>query len=311
MEGGLKWVALWSGQGGQRVEHVERLRSVLAPDLREAWERALVDAGAPAGRLDEAAITRNRVAQPTLVAFQLAAWAALGRELPPPAVVAGYSIGEIAACAAAGGLDAADAVALAATRAGLMDEAADAPSGLAAVLGLASDELAPICERHGAALAIRNGPRHFVIGGPRPALEAVIRDASAAGATRAWPLPVTTPAHTRFVESAVPRFAAALAAAARGPLRVPMLSAIDASRLRSAQDVVSALSRQLATMLDWEACMDAVAETQPDAVVEIGPGNALARMLAEAAPHIPVRSLDDFRDPAAAIAWAARQRRRA
>jgi [acyl-carrier-protein] S-malonyltransferase len=53
--------------------------------------------------------------------------------------------------------------------------------------------------------------------------------------------------------------------------------------------------------------MEAIAEMQPDAVLEIGPGNALARMLVESAPDVRVRSLDEFRDPAAAIAWAARQ----
>jgi len=72
---------------------------------------------------------------------------------------------------------------------------------------------------------------------------------------------------------------------------------------------VAALSRQLAMTLDWAACMDVVAEVQPDAVVEIGPGNALARMFADAVPDVPVRALADFKDPAAAMAWMQKQRR--
>jgi len=186
-----------------------------------------------------------------------------------------------------------------------MDEATDAPSGLAAVLGLDAGELAALCQRAGAAVAIRNGPRHFVVGGPTPALDALIEAALDAGATRACPLPVAVPAHTRWLESAVPRFADILERRVRGRLRVPMLSGIDASRVRSIDEAVCALSRQLAAPLDWAACMEAIAEMQPDAVLELGPGNALARMLCES--DVKARSLDDFRDPSAAVAWALRQ----
>jgi len=65
---------------------------------------------------------------------------------------------------------------------------------------------------------------------------------------------------------------------------------------------IALFTRQLATMLDWASCMDAIAEMQPDAVLEIGPCNALARMFAEACPGVPIRAIDDFRDPAAASA---------
>jgi [acyl-carrier-protein] S-malonyltransferase len=140
-------------------------------------------------------------------------------------------------------------------------------------------------------------------------LDALIEKSLALGATRAQALCVTTPAHTRWLDAAVPRFAEALQANVREPLRIPMLSGIDASRLRTAKDAVLALSRQLATRLDWAACMDAIAEVQADAVVEIGPGNALARMIMEAAPDVRARALDEFRDPAAAVAWISRQTR--
>jgi [acyl-carrier-protein] S-malonyltransferase len=88
-----------------------------------------------------------------------------------------------------------------------------------------------------------------------------------------------------------------------------MISAIDAVRIATPEEVVAALSRQLATMLDWSSCMDAISEMQPDAVLEIGPCNALARMFAEACPGTPVRAIEDFRDPAAAAAWVSAQRR--
>jgi len=307
----VRWVALFSGQGGQRTDHIARMSAMLAPDLRAAWNQALADAGSTVERLDdEAELTRNRVAQPTLCAWQLGAWRMLSAALPSPALVAGYSVGEIAAGGAAGGYAADEAVRLAALRAGLMDAAIDFPAGLAAVIGLAVHELEPLCAREGVAVAIRNGVRHFIVGGPEPALESFIAAALAAGAVRAHRLGVTTPAHTHWLAPASSAFAAALQSRmAAGRLRLAMLSGIDARTLRTATEAAVALARQISTPLDWLACMEAIVETQPDAVLEIGPGNALARMLAEMTAGVAVRALDDFRDPAAAIGWINRQRR--
>jgi [acyl-carrier-protein] S-malonyltransferase len=305
----VRWVALWSGQGGQRPEHVERMPLLLPPDLRAAWEQALADAGSAVERIgNEGELTRNSVAQPTLCAWQLGAWRALTAALPPPALVAGYSVGEIAACAAAGGYTDVNAIALAALRAEAMDAAVDFPAGLVAVVGLAAHELAPLCAREGVSVAIRNGIRHFIVGGPVPALTSLIAAALAAGAMRAQRLPVTTPAHTHWLASASSAFATALQPRMSGPLRLTMLSGIDAHTLRSAAEAAAALAQQISKPLDWLACMEAVVEAQPDAVLEIGPGNALARMLAEEAPDIKVRALDDFRDPAEAVAWVNRFR---
>jgi len=308
MSGPLRWVALFSGQGGQRAEPVAQMSATLPDELRDAWQRALADAGVAVDHLDDATLARNRVAQPTLVALELAAFARIAASAPP-VLVAGYSVGEVAACAAAGGMTSVDAIDIAATRARLMDEAVSVPCALAAVLGLGERDVAALCVRTGVAIAIRNGTRHFVVGGPSTSLAAFIEQASAAGATRACALAVHTPAHTPWLASAVPRFADALRPRVRARLRVPSLAAIDASRVRTGDEAVAALSRQLATALDWAACMDVVAEAQPDAVVEIGPGNALARMFADAVPDIPVRALAEFKDPAAATAWMERQRR--
>lgn len=305
----VRWVAIASGQGGQRPEHAQR---AAASALGDAWRRAVGGAvGGEEGAEMESihAIAANRVAQPTIAAWQLDAWSSLATRLPPPVLVAGYSVGEVAACAIAGAFAPADAIALAAERARLMDDAAPYPGALAAILGLQERDVVSLCEGRDAAIAIRNGPRHFIVGGRREDVERIVADALAAGAARAHALAVSTPAHTPWLAAAVPRFAQCLARTNPAPLRSPMISAIDAARIATPGDVVCALSRQIATRLDWAACMDAIGEMQPDAVLELGPCNALARMFAEAVPGVPVRAIEDFRDPAAAAAWVLAQSR--
>ena len=65
------------------------------------------------------------------------------------------------------------------------------------------------------------------------------------------------------------------------------------------------LAEQVATTVRWDACMDAVAERRPDAVLEIGPGTTLARLWRERHPAIPVRSCDEFARAGQAVEWAA------
>lgn len=297
----VRWVAIASGQGGQRLQHA---RQAASSRYRDSWQRAIGQR-----EIDDYAIADNRIAQPTLVAWQLDAHAAVAAHLPQPVLVAGYSVGEIAACSIAGGFAPVDAIALASERARVMDGAAPYRCALGAILGLSEQEVEASCGRHGVAVAIRNGSRHFIVGGSRERIQEVIADAQSAGATRAHMLPVNTPAHTPILQSAVAPFAEVLAPYVRAVLHVPMISAIDAARIAMPGEVVAALSRQLATKLDWASCMDAIGEMQPDAVLELGPCNALARMFAEAIPGIPVRAIEDFRNPAAAAAWVSAQRR--
>jgi [acyl-carrier-protein] S-malonyltransferase len=190
-----------------------------------------------------------------------------------------------------------------------MDAAAPLPCALAAILGLAEGEVNAACARHGTWIAIRNGTRHFIVGGAHDKVQRLTDEAHAAGATRAHLLAVHTPAHTPMLEAAVAPFAHVLGRFVHTPMRTPMISGIDASRIANRDGVIGALSRQLATRLDWAACMDAIGEMRPDAVLEIGPGNAIARMFADAWPDVPVRAIDDFRDLAATSAWVSAQRR--
>lgn len=314
----MRLIVLFSGQGSQTADHVARLPLLACADLAAALRAALPAefANADLATLPADVLTANRVAQPLLCAYQLALWQQLAPLVPAPLLVAGYSLGEMAAAAVAGLFPPAVAVAHCAARARLMDACLTEPAGLLAVLGLPDKLLQDLAAACGAAVAIRNGARHAVVGGSRPALLQLAERALASGATRVVPLAVGVPSHTPALRPAAAGLASELAhglpvagADHEAPLAVPLASAIDGRYLRRRGEARAALAAQVATPLDWAACMETLAEARPDAVLEIGPGNALARLLAEAAPDLPVRACDDFRSLPAVAAWLRSQER--
>lgn len=309
----MRLIVLFSGQGNQTTEHVQRLGELATPVLLEALAAALPEplTYADLAHLPAAALSANRLAQPLLCAYQLAMWQQLAPLLPVPSLVAGYSLGEMAAAAVSGLFSPPEAIALCARRARLMDSCLSEPAGLLAVIGLPDQVLARLCESSGVTVAIRNGQGHVVLGGRQRALAQFAERALAAGATRVVPLAVSVPSHTAALRPAAAAMAGELAVLPavkrQGRLAVPLASGINGRLLRRCGEAAEALAAQIATPLDWAACMEAVIEARPDAVLEIGPGNALARMLAEAAPGLPVRSGDDFRSLPAIVEWLARQ----
>src|SRR5580704_17570413 len=127
----------------------------------------------------------------------LAAWAALGTvRSARRAVIAGYSIGELAAWGCAGVLDGPVTVRLAQRRAAMMDAAAPSESGLAAIVGLRRPALEPILARHSVSIAIVDDVDSFVVGGRRSGLEAACQEAAARGARHTISLKVARPSHT-------------------------------------------------------------------------------------------------------------------
>jgi [acyl-carrier-protein] S-malonyltransferase len=257
-------------------------------------------------RLDDAAwASRNLHAQVLLTGLNLAAWAQLSSALPPPAAVAGYSVGELASFAAAGVFDVDTALALAGTRARAMDRCADAvPGGLLAVSGLAPAQIEPLCAQSGSAIAIDNGEHAVVLGGPHAALEAAERIVQSAGAhcTR---LKVDVASHTPWMRAAADEFALALSAL---PLRAPQwpLFSNTGDRIMSGEQAAQALALQIAQTVRWSACMEHLQMRRVRCVLEIGPGAALARIWNQRFPEVPARSADEFRSASAIVAWVRR-----
>ena len=301
---------LFPGQGTQHpamlpwLEDCDAARPLLArlaAELGGDWRAQLVDT---------AWSQSNAVAQPLVTGASLAAWAALSAALPRVVAVAGYSVGELASCVAAGLLDADDAMTLAPRRAAAMDACvADGTTGLLALSDADPADVEAACARWGLDVAIRTGERRCLVGGPTQALAAAAGFLAQRGATTTA-VGVRVASHTRAMRAAVPVLAQALASARWHAPRVAWVAGIAGAVVREPARVQHALAEQVATTIRWDACMDAVAERRPDAVLEIGPGTTLSRLWRERHPAIPVRSCDEFGDAAQVLAWVSSASRR-
>ncbi|WP_315385622.1 malonate decarboxylase subunit epsilon [uncultured Stenotrophomonas sp.] len=292
---------LCPGQGAQHAAMFDRVRdSVAARHVLEAageiLGRDVVAAAAAEQRFD------NAYAQPLLCAASLAHWEALRNALPAPAVVAGYSIGELAAHAVAGSFEAPACLALAAQRAACMDRASPADAGMLAVLGMDRGRLQALCQAYGTYVAIANGQDHFIVGGTRPALQALGVEARATGA-EIRTLAVHVPAHTPLLQSAVPDFVDALEAVDWQRPRVPVLAGIDAQPVRDRAAMVRTLSAQLVQTIEWTQVMRQLFERGARVFLQLGPGTALARMVASSYPCCEVRAVEEFQHLEGAADW--------
>ncbi|MFT7775000.1 acyltransferase domain-containing protein [Roseateles sp.] len=296
---------LFPGQGAQ---HPQMLRWLTAqPDAHPALD-------AMAGALgsgwqhrfhDPTWLHANPVAQVLLTGLGIAAWRALAPHLPPPAVIAGYSVGELAAFAAADVFDLPTALELASARARLMsDSVAGQDTGLLAVQGPHAQLVAETSQA--LSVAIRINQERVIVGGLVAALNACSAQWSAAG-LRCTHLPIAVASHTPFMASAAAAFAQRLTAVDLQPARTAVVCNFSASADRRPTKLAAALAGQIACTIRWDDCMDVIAERRVKCVLEVGPGTALASMWRERHPSIPVRSVDEFDTMVGVVRWTLAQ----
>ena len=238
----------------------------------------------------------------------LTARAALGTAWPARAVIAGYSIGELAAWGCAGALDEPGILCLAQRRAAAMDAAAPNESGLAVITGLRRPVIEPILARHALSIAIVNEVDSFTVGGPRAALRAACEAAAARGAKRTVTLPVTVPSHTPLLSKATEQFRVTLREASPRPPRAGyrLLSGIDGETVLDIETGIDKLARQISTTINWAACLGSCRSAGALAALELGPGTTLSRMASTLFPDGRARAVEEFRTLAGLRTWLQR-----
>ena len=298
---------LCSGQGRQGRGMFDLVAD--APEARCVFEAAAsaLDGRDPremVAKDGDDALHANATAQVLCCAQALAVWAALKPKLDSPLVVAGYSVGKVAAWGVAGALEPVAVFDIVARRAALMDEATGAPSGLLAVRGLSAAALDALCRDADVHVAIRNAPDRVVVGGRRGALDRAGTAAEARGAS-VTPIPVDVPSHTPLLRGASERFGAFLRDL--GNVRTPdvrLLSGVDGATVFDVGDGLDKLGQQVARTVDWAASMEACRAAGATRALELGPGNALARMMGDVIGERDSRGVADFRSLDGVVRWA-------
>jgi [acyl-carrier-protein] S-malonyltransferase len=227
---------------------------------------------------DAETIRRTEIAQPLLVATGLIAALDL---FPHPSdafqrvgAVAGHSVGEIAAAAGARVITAEQAMVLVRERGKAMAEAAaQAPTGMTAVLGGDREEVLARISEHGLTPANDNGPGQIVAAGTMEQL-AAFADSPPAKA-RLVPLSVAGAFHTTHMEPAVGRLASLARSVSTHDPRTAVISNRDGQVVHDGREVLARMVGQIAAPVRWDLCMDAMLDLGVTGVLEMPPAGTL------------------------------------
>ena len=269
-----------------------------AAERVSSWSRA---SGLDLARLGTTAtaeeITDTAVTQPLVVAATLLAHEELTKrglltsaETSPEIIVAGHSVGEIAAYAIAGVISADDAVALAATRGAEMARAcAIEPTGMSAVLGGEEAEVLTRLEDLDLVAANRNAAGQIVAAGSLSALEKLAEDPPNKARVRA--LDVAGAFHTHFMASALDGYASAAEGIATAEPTAQLLSNADGQPVASAAEAMSKLVSQLTRPVRWDLCSETLRQHNVTAIVEFPPAGTLAGIAKRELRGVPTHAV--------------------
>lgn len=227
--------------------------------------------------------------QPAVLTISVACFRVLSELGVSPAVVAGHSLGEYSALVAAGGFSFTSAVQVVHKRAQYMQEAVPLGSGgMLAVLGLDVEAVRRVCAGAATAgvleIANYNCPGQIVLAGEIAALEAAVPLARAEGAKKCVPLAVSGPFHSSLMRNAAERLAVVLAETEIYDPKIPIVSNVSADYLRWADEVRTALLRQIYNPVRWEESVRRMIEDGVQVFVEVGPGRVLSGLVKRIAP---------------------------
>jgi [acyl-carrier-protein] S-malonyltransferase len=292
---------IFPGQGSQYIGMGKVLYDGYA-EARAVFAEASEALGTDMARLcfegpeSELGMTQNT--QPAILTVSLATLAVLNAMNIRPDAVAGHSLGELTAVAAAGGLTVSQAASLAGRRGKYMQEAVPAGRGMmAAVLGLEPDKIRQACADASdlgvVSPANYNSPGQVVIAGETEAVTKASGLCQQMGAKKVIPLSVSVPSHCPLMEPAAGRLAADLGALEVMDLSVPLAANADGRLITGAGDVKASLVRQLTSPLLWEDCVRALVGEGVRVIIEVGPGKVLSGLVKRITKEVEIRNVED------------------
>lgn len=297
---------IFPGQGSQAVGMGRDLAAAFGP-AREVFEEVDETLKQKLSKLmfegpgEELTLTENT--QPALMAHSLAVLRVLEKEggltlRQTAIVVAGHSLGEYSALAAAGAFSIPAAAALLKLRGQAMQRAVPAGEGaMAALLGADMDQARAICEesapvpdsepprRQVVEPANDNGGGQVVISGHAEAIDRAIEIARGKGIRRAMKLPVSAPFHCALMAPAAEAMAAALENTPPAAPMIPVVANVSAAKESDPERIRDLLVRQVTATVRWRECVTAMVELGVDSFVELGAGKVLSGLVRRIAPE--------------------------
>jgi [acyl-carrier-protein] S-malonyltransferase len=283
---------IFPGQGSQAVGMGKSLADTFAAarNVFDAVDEALGEKLTSImweGPADLLTLTEN--AQPALMAVSLAAMRVLETEAGvdlarDAAFVAGHSLGEYSALAAAGALTTADTARLLRIRGRAMQAAVPVGAGaMAALLGLEFAAAAAVAveaaQGQVCQAANDNGGGQVVVSGDRAAVERAVEIAKAKGARRAMLLPVSAPFHCALMQPAADAMAEALAKVTVKPTAIPLVANVLARPISEPADIVKCLVAQVTGTVRWRESVAFMAGAGVDSFYEVGAGKVLSGLV--------------------------------
>lgn len=282
-------VVLFPGQGSQSAD----MRAAVERHVPELGRRAAALVG---GNVFDRADEGSRYLQPALYCAALAGWHALRRQRPEVLkgdggiAVAGHSLGEIAALAAAGAIDVDEGLGLVALRGRLFDEGSMGPAhgGMLAILGPNAEHAAAASGIGGLTVANNNCPGQVVISGRLQHIAQLERFATEVG-FRVRRLPLRVAAHSPLMADIAAKFAAALA---RASIRQPAVPVWSSSTACPFDDVRQRLADGISSPVRFRELLEGLYEAGARNFVETGPGTVLTKLVRRTLSGIEAEAVD-------------------
>lgn len=312
---------LFPGQGSQRVgmggDLLRSFPDIAEPIFNTASDVLEMNIGAVCVDGPPERLRRTEITQPAIFVVSWALHQILAESVPAPQLVAGHSLGEYTALAAAGVLDWTDALALVRRRGELMAGVnKDTPGAMTAVVGIESQIVNDLCERAAESartvieVANFNEDEQTVVSGTVEgiaALKDLLARAELPADYRWLPLEVGAPFHCSLMAEIEEEFASVLATTTFRDPTIPVVANVTAEIVGTGEDARGALRRQLSGAVRWRESLTRMVREGVDTFVEVGPGRVLTGICRRSYPALDVHSASDARrvaKAASALAFA-------